>query len=1068
MDNNIIDYIKSEFPKVIFNPINLNTKDSNFSKALGFVISDNKLILGYISKNGSLCKLIEPIDIKKLNNESFTNLIKKIPVVIGLDKENKDSLINLLENTSSSSKNVDVENVKKNNQDILISELTNLVNKKDAEYKVLLNKCSEREDEVELDLSIYGNDLILIKKQYVDKIENIKKEYEITINKINDKRKVCKNKIINEKEYIINSIKNFKKNVSDFIKSKDLENDKDINDIKKMYQQILNEKIEIEKTLESIKLSNLQISNDAENKIKNVENESQLKSLEYTSEINKLTDSMNSIKKELEMYSKEKLELQMLNSHKDKCIEKILIDKSIILQKIKNYNKEWMDWVNSNEYDSEIFKNKLADETKKILSNLKTVIQHKNKYIQSLKIENNEKEELLKKLSSNANDIKLAVQIALSEQFIELSAKKERELALSQNTHDLITIQNNENDKDKDKEILELKNELSRVRAKLEQNNNTSIKKDINYTNCNEILQKYTSISNLFSRKSEILNILENIIYSKENKLSFFTNLNQNAKDSIKEKFESVKIEINSYIKFLNIKEYTDFSKKYVKNDVPIEFCEKLTSVLENWNQKISDYRNQDTVLTNLYEDLSGAVRVYIKEKPLFNEDGIKINNNTISFEIKENKKQKKLIISCPNEQKIFGEFFGIFDSSFSNLDAYTGIQNSEVLLNKENNFIVDLNNLIVDNTTVSPGLYNSFKQIEDGYSIVLFGYGASGSGKTFSLLGNNDNNGANKIPGVLHYGLANLQNVKNIELTNVFEHYFERFSPTGPTVTGKIINLIGKLPSEFDNYQKRTDERNLFNNILNSDSLSNVKLNDIRVKDLFSLTYEIDKYRKSKKRIKETPNNINSSRSHLYLVFKINFNNNTSGYVTVVDTAGRESVMEIGNMFLKLPNDTVLAKNKISTALGLSGGVNYIEKIKKLDIKKTNGESYSSRDILEILNEGLFINESINHLVYFFNKKNYKNTKIEMLKDFSNYTIDKYFVNPIDEEGDGGVSKINPRNNCLMIPIMKFLDRISNKNNIDTFTPTKFITLIALRSEESKCNQIFETLDFAENIKSS
>lgn len=1037
MNNTIIDYIKSEFPKVIFNPINLNTGE-NFSKALGFVISDNKLVMGYISKDGSLCKLIEPLDITKLNNDSFTNLIKKLPIVIGFDENNKNSLLNLIRN-GKETKEKEYEDIKK--------ELSDLQNKNNSEYKVLLNNCEN------IDSNMYAehSDLILVRNEYDHKIADIKKEYEATINDIKKVNENCRNKILDEKEYIVKSIINFKKSVSDYIKVKDLESSKDVSDIKIMYDKILDEKREIEKTLEYLKISSKEELKKAESKVKDVENELDVKNDDYKNQIVTLTNSMNDIKKELEMYTREKLELQVMNSHKDKCIEKIIIDKANIIEKIKEYNNKWNEWAKSNEYDVEVFKDKLAEETRKILLNLKSIVNHKNEYIKSLKISSDQKEELAKKLNSNAMDIKIAVQRALSDQFIELSAKKERESG----TSNTLEIEN------KNEEIRVLKEELLKVRAKLEQNNNTSIVKDINYTNCYEILQKYMSISNLFSRKSEILSILDKIIYS--NSINFFSNLDETAKESIKEKYESVKVQINSYIKFLNIKEYTELSKRYsnTKDNIPTEFCEKLTSVLEYWNQKVYDYRNQDVILTNLYEDLSGAVRVYIKEKPLY-ENGVKKSTGTISFEVKENKKQKKLVINCPNRtEKIFGEFYGIFDDSFSNLDAYTGIENSNYLLNPDNNLLIDSDALIEDNNTVSPGLYSTFKQVQDGYSIVLFGYGSSGSGKTYSLLGSGE-----KTPGVLHYGLANLQDVEKISLTNVFEHYFERFSPTGPTITGKIINLIGRLPGEFDNYQKRTDERNLFSNVLGK---LDVNIDNLKVSDIYSITGEIDIYRKGKKRIKETPNNPNSSRSHLFMVFKINFKSGKFGYITLVDTAGRESVTEIGNTFLKLPTDVLLAKNKIATALGLSGGVNYIEKIKK-DLLKTDNTAYNSRDILEILNEGLFINESINHLVYFFNKKNYKDTKIVMLKDFGGYDTSKYFVDPRSEAGDGDgdedVSKINPRNNCLMIPIMKFLDNLSKKTN--EFKPTKFITLIALRNEESKCDQIYETLDFAENIKSS
>ena len=55
------------------------------------------------------------------------------------------------------------------------------------------------------------------------------------------------------------------------------------------------------------------------------------------------------------------------------------------------------------------------------------------------------------------------------------------------------------------------------------------------------------------------------------------------------------------------------------------------------------------------------------------------------------------------------------------------------------------------------------------------------------------------------------------------------------------------------------------------------------------------------------------------------------------------------------------------------------------------------------------------------------------------------------------------------MIPILKFLDNLSNKNKSDTeFKPTKFVTIVCVRQEERYCDQISETFEFAQDIKSN
>jgi hypothetical protein len=79
-------------------------------------------------------------------------------------------------------------------------------------------------------------------------------------------------------------------------------------------------------------------------------------------------------------------------------------------------------------------------------------------------------------------------------------------------------------------------------------------------------------------------------------------------------------------------------------------------------------------------------------------------------------------------------------------------------------------------------------------------------------------------------------------------------------------------------------------------------------------------------------------------------------------------------------------------------------------------------------------------------------------------YSNDRYYVNPEFEE-----NTIDPINNCLTVPILKFLDVISNKGKEeDKYTPTKFITLVCVRQEQNYCSQIFSSLEFGSKIKSS
>jgi hypothetical protein len=130
----------------------------------------------------------------------------------------------------------------------------------------------------------------------------------------------------------------------------------------------------------------------------------------------------------------------------------------------------------------------------------------------------------------------------------------------------------------------------------------------------------------------------------------------------------------------------------------------------------------------------------------------------------------------------------------------------------------------------------------------------------------------------------------------------------------------------------------------------------------------------------------------------------------------------------------------------------------------------YTPETILNILNEGFYINENINHLTYYFNMKNGVkiSTPKQKLDERFNvlYNVKNYFVQPQDEE-----KTIDNINNSLQIPILKFLDNLPLKKS-DTpdsvWKPTKFITLCCIRQEAEYCDQTMETVEFANNIKST
>ena len=255
---------------------------------------------------------------------------------------------------------------------------------------------------------------------------------------------------------------------------------------------------------------------------------------------------------------------------------------------------------------------------------------HQNKKVQVIDLNlmpYQEAWDMQERLMSDISDIKLEVNNSLNEQLTQLSLKnQELESSISENTEEL---------KKKDFVIQDLRQQLEDVKRLLEKNGAAIIPKEIDYNSCNETLQKFINVNNMFYRKKEVISILDRII-NNPNKITSFTNLNDQMKSNIKTRFEAVKQEINKHIDFLDLTKYVNspniqlFKSKTAMKNIPPEFCEELNNISSYWDNNVGIFREQDHILTNIYEDLSGAIRVYIKIKPLI---GVEQKHNTVYVE---------------------------------------------------------------------------------------------------------------------------------------------------------------------------------------------------------------------------------------------------------------------------------------------------------------------------------------------------------------------------------------------------------------------------------------------------
>jgi hypothetical protein len=936
----LIDYIKKKYRKVIFNPIKLRdvTKGEE-TTALGFIISDNKLVLGFVNKYGELCKLIDPVDLSKLSHEKFIEIVKRIPTVNGFDS---NKLLMLLEST---------EHVSKTDNKKVLDELNDLISKKNEEisnYNIILNENNKK--------------FLLTKKEYTDSLETIKDNYnkelmsyKQKIQELKDVQNECTNRLINDKEYILQGIKNYKEETNKYINDIIENKGKQVIDLTNMYKKLLSEKTEIEKNL------NILLEKEKENLNSNGDIEalavSEKKVEELNTVINEIKSELNDVKESL---SKSEIENKVNQKFTEDCLKKLLEEKDQIIDKIKSYNKEWLNWVNEH-FDASLIKSvkdKMKIELSSILDNFKKIVVRKNEYIQSLKISVIEKDNLNKQLKSNISDIKDEINNSIQQQIIELNKKidKTKEQVKLVDTDKIDLEQNSlKNELVKVKDLLSTQNVIQKINIK-----------DLSPINCKSLYNKFSIMNNSFYRKKEIIKILDTIIISSNFNLA---NLSYDIKNNIKEKYINIRDNINKHIDFLNLGVISS-----IKELTP-EVCEQLTNNLIYWNANEDVFKKQDEILLNIYSDLTNNIPIFV-----INNKNYKINNNILSIITSKN----NIIYGCESNTKTYPQI-GEFDS------------------------IMDLNYLS-ENKTQFESITN---QLKNGYSTVIINYGIELEGIKLML---------NTLDC-------------NFKIKYMFEQYIKAFSPKSGKINGNIINLINNVP-QLNSFS--LDETNLFN----FEKKTLLKSNDI-----IELIEYTNSYRKTHKRINKTPNNQESFRSNLYIVLECKFSNEIVSYLSLCLLSLKESPIDIYNTVITKSSSKIEANIKLSSS----------------ELLKCIKPEYSDYNISDILKESFYINESINHLVWFLNNRkgvssNVKFQEISIINPFDNYDSNKFYVDPKDEE-----NTVDSYNNCLTVPIFKFLDILSNKKSAE-FKPTKFICLLSI-NKDLTCNQTIETLEFADKI---
>jgi hypothetical protein len=444
--------------------------------------------------------------------------------------------------------------------------------------------------------------------------------------------------------------------------------------------------------------------------------------------------------------------------------------------------------------------------------------------------------------------------------------------------------------------------------------------------------------------------------------------------------------------------------KKKENKDMKQELCKHISNLQTSF-KKVS--RELDlSYIVNKYEDISGAVRVYVRINDYAVKQNEKIEPHQCSIDSlclgrsytiqKMNDEETTFILARnPCEQDAFykpqQKIESIAKGKKGEAATYTVI-NPELLekynmldVQRYGSFFGTYENVTnkdifegVPGKMNNPPLKDALLQATQGYSIILFGYGYSGSGKSWTLL-----NGNNSMLSSFMEAVKDQQGT--ITIDKISELY-GRFRLT----KGKRSYMTMQA-NEYTITEEQLKEEN--------QDISFTEINNetkkIREDQIDILLKTIENLRKKSSRtgpiglipatVKGTPNNPASSRSHLFIRIGVKLPKGEQGFLTLVDMAGIENPIEIAisifpfidlrNLVHPFPSKTFWAEIKLSEFKNNTAAkeelLNYFHRV-CLDLQRvereicswksrfTNKESHKDWKWIRDCNEGSYIQHQL------------------------------------------------------------------------------------------------------------
>ena len=386
--------------------------------------------------------------------------------------------------------------------------------------------------------------------------------------------------------------------------------------------------------------------------------------------------------------------------------------------------------------------------------------------------------------------------------------------------------------------------------------------------------------------------------------------------------YESFVIHKADYKKFKSFvfKKMDDLKKKFNYNTDYVPFAEFLNRI-DHSVYKLDD--NTIALIPELkkyIESINNGINTYLKITN-FEETNTSQNYKTpfnVRYQI-EIKDDKMIEMKYASENKPF------YIESVQNIGPSIITQNSKVdfkNINYDSNFVFGPFNYVFDQKLTPENIINDksieplITQIKDGKPVFLLGYGASGSGKTSSLIYFSKQS----KPGILIYlcnVLAKKYDYKNIELkcmeffepsydNDIVDAKYKKIEGTNAVFTDsetfkfafndKSFALTENVKYTINHPYKQKNQK---------EKLFDTNGTDANLEQIIYYLIETDRL------IKATPNNPNSSRSHVLCFLKLKTSKNEEANIIIGDLAGVENefkcntVNDIKKLFNKKRDNT-------------------------------------------------------------------------------------------------------------------------------------------------------------------